>query len=186
MFNYDESSDSDLPPETRISATPIGSGFVNVINLDDIDKPATTDSSDFTDSSDSDSDVQFIMRRPIRRLPPPRPPSRRQYKIERPKTPIEIAPVVNRIDEQMVIENQALQRRIQQLQNENQQKQRQLQILQNDNQNIQRQIQHFQNEDQKNQRYIKNLQEYADILQNKIDKLQDEMQIYKDYIVKYK
>ena len=243
----------ELPPETRISATPIGNGLLNVINLDDADQPPIRRPLPPSDS-DSDSDVQIIMKKPRREVSPrkqplrfvqefytgkmfkianpelpiyiapdrsenektqrriqqlqnynqklknanislftkkseleiqnaryrgqiqdlqaPRPPSRRQYIIERPKSPIEIAPGINSIDDQMEIENQALKRRIQQLQNDNQQKQRQ--------------IQHFQNEDQKNQRYIQNLRDYSDILQNKIDKLQDEMQIYKDYIVKYK
>ena len=163
--------EEELPPETRISATPIGSGFVNIINLDEpvrerirrslsppLQEPRHHDSSD----SDSDFDVEFIMKRP------PRPPSRRQYIIERSKSPIDIAPVVNRIDDQMVIENQALKRRIFQ--------------LQTDNMNGQKQIQQLQNEDQKNKRYIKNLSDYTEDLCTQISNLQSENSIYKKHI----
>ena len=137
MFNYDE-----LPPEIRISATPIGSGFVNVINLDDIDKeeikrslspplqnPRNTDSSDFTDSSDLDDDVIFVMRNKI----PPRPPSRRQYIIERSKSPIEIAPVVNKKDIKRKEENELLKSRILQLQEFNEDLCTQIDKLQSEN-----------------------------------------------------
>ena len=241
--------EEELPPETRISATPIGNGLLNVINLDDAERPAIRRPLPPSDS-DSDSDVEIIMKKPRRVVSPrkqplrfvqefytgkmfnianpelpiyiapdrsenenmqrriqnlqnynqklknanislftkkseleiqnaryrgqiqdlqaPRPPSRRQYIIERPKSPIEIAPVVNRIGDQMAIENQALKRRIQQ--------------LQTDNLNGQRQIHQLQNEDQKNKRYIKNLSDYTEDLCTQISNLQSENSIYKKHI----
>ena len=121
--------EEELPPETRISATPIGSGFVNIINLDEpvrerirrslsppLQEPRHHDSSD----SDSDfDDVEFIMKRPTR-VPLPRPPSRRQYIIERSKSPIDISPVVSKHDIKRKEENEILKNQIQQLQNDNQ------------------------------------------------------------------
>ena len=122
-------SEEELPPETRISATPIGSGFVNIINLDEpvrerirrslsppLQEPRHHDSSD----SDSDfDDVEFIMKRPTR-VPLPRPPSRRQYIIERSKSPIDISPVVSKHDIKRKEENEILKNQILKLQNDNQ------------------------------------------------------------------
>ena len=98
-------SKEELPPETHLSTTPIGNGFVNVINLDEIDQPAIRRSLSPPlqeprkhYSSDSDDDIEFITKRL-----PPRPPSRvaedvitKRFNLDRPKSPITIAPTFNK------------------------------------------------------------------------------------------
>ena len=100
------SEEEPLPPETRISATPIGTGFVNILNLDEIPRPPSPPLQEPRPyySSDSDSDDVIVMKRPQRpskALGVNRPPSRIAEDIiyRRPVYPIpqiSIAPMLNK------------------------------------------------------------------------------------------
>ena len=127
------SEDEPLPPETRISATPIGnSGFINLINLDELPRPPSPPLQEPRPyySSDSDSDElqdytkkpyrppsriaeDIIYRRPVYPIPKIHPP-KRKYNIESPNSPITITPIAPLYNET------DLRKQIQNLQTENQ------------------------------------------------------------------
>ena len=92
------SEEEPLPPETRISATPLDNiGFINLLSLDEIPRPPSPPLQEPRPyySSDSDSDDVIVMKRPQR------PPSRIAEDIiyRRPVYPIpqiSIAPMLNK------------------------------------------------------------------------------------------